>query len=96
VWSIAGHPATLEAPEIAMESSATHLRLETVAASRLLGFAPRRLVLNAASRLGLTELRVKGLSWPCRLSVRYRPDAYLSPAARRFIELLKATAKERS
>jgi hypothetical protein len=55
-----------------------------------------RLVLNAASRLGLTELRVKGLSWPCRLSVRYRPDAYLSPAARRFIELLKATAKERS
>jgi len=26
--------------------------------------------------------------------VIYRKDAYLSPAARRFIEILKATAKE--
>lgn len=84
----------IAAPGIAMESSAARLRLETVAVSRLLGFAPRRLVL-AARRLDLTELRVKGLSWPCRLSARYRPDAYLAPAVRRFIELLKATAKER-
>ena len=84
----------LPPPQIAMETTVTILRLEAVAASQLLGFAPRRLVLRASKRLGLEELPVEGLSWPCRLGARYRKDAYLSPAARRFIEILKATAKE--
>ena len=30
----------------------------------------------------------------CRVGMIYRKDAYLSPAAQRFIEILKATAKE--
>jgi len=84
----------LAPPQIAMETSATRLRLEAVAASELLGFAPRQFVLQATDRLRLAELRVEGLAWPCNLGVRYRKDAYLSPAARRFIEILKATAKE--
>lgn len=84
----------LAPPEVTMETSATPLRLHAVAASKLLGFAPRQFVLQAAARLRLVELRVKELTWPCRLAVRYRKDAYLSPAARRFIEILKKTAKE--
>lgn len=84
----------LAPPEVAMETSAAPLRLHAVASSELLGFAPRQFVLQAAPRLRLVELRVKELTWPCRLCVRYRKDAYLSPAARRLIEILKATAKE--
>ena len=80
-------------PRIAMETSATRLRLEAVAGSDLLGFAPRHLVRQVAERLALVEIRVKGMAWPCHLAVRYRKDAYLPPAALRFIELLKATAK---
>ena len=37
---------------------------------------------------------MKDLSVTRRVGVIYRNDAYLSPAARRFIEILKATAKE--
>lgn len=32
--------------------------------------------------------------WRRRVGVSYRKDAHLSPAARRFIEILEATAKE--
>jgi len=34
------------------------------------------------------------MTWRRPAGVIYRKDAYLSPAAKRFIELLKATAKE--
>jgi len=82
----------LAPPEVAVETSATSLRLRAVASSQLLGFAPRQYVRQTASHLGLVELRVEELVWPCRLGVRYRKDAYLSPAARRLIEILKSTA----
>ena len=81
-------------PQVAMETSSTLLRLHAVAETDLLGFVPRQFVRRAAAHLRLVELPVKGVPWPCRLSVRYRKDAYLSPVARRFIELLKKTAKE--
>jgi hypothetical protein len=51
-------------------------------------------VLQAADRLRLAEVRIEGFAWPCNLAVRFRRDAYLSPAAKRFIEILKSTAKE--
>ena len=37
---------------------------------------------------------MKDLTYIRRVGVVYRKDAYLSPAARRFIEILKATAKK--
>ena len=37
---------------------------------------------------------MKDLVFTCTVGVVYRKDAYLSPAARRFIEILKVTAKE--
>lgn len=45
-------------------------------------------------RLRLVKIPVKEMSWRRRVGVSYRKDAYLSPAARRFIEILKTTAKE--
>jgi DNA-binding transcriptional LysR family regulator len=51
-------------------------------------------VRHGAARFGIVELRVKDFTLTRRGGVIYRKDAYLSPAARRFIEILKATAKE--
>jgi DNA-binding transcriptional LysR family regulator len=81
-------------PIIAMETAAMAPKISLVAASDVLGFTARRFLREAAARLRLTELRVKGLPWIRAVGVSYRKDAYLSPAARRFIELLKMTAKE--
>jgi DNA-binding transcriptional LysR family regulator len=83
----------LPPPKTAIETSATPLRLRVVSSTRLLGFAPRLFVQQAMSRLPLVELPVTELEWPCRLAVRYRKGGYISPAGRRFIEILKATAK---
>lgn len=84
----------LPPPEVALETSSDTLRLHAVASSELLGFTPRISVREAAPRLRLVELRVKELTWRRPLGVRYRKDAYLSPAAKRFIEILKTTAKD--
>jgi DNA-binding transcriptional LysR family regulator len=84
--------AGLMPPQASMETSITPLRLHAVAASGLLGFAPRRLVQQTAGQLGLVELRVKELVWQCCLAVRYRKGAYLSPVARKFVELLKSVS----
>jgi DNA-binding transcriptional LysR family regulator len=84
----------LPPPEIALETSSEALRLHAVASSELLGFTSRISVLEAAPRLRLVVLHVKELTWRRPLGARYRKDAYLSPAARRFIELLIVTAKK--
>lgn len=84
----------LAPPSIAVETtnlvSMTHL----IAASDLLGFTSRQTVRYAAARVPITEVRVKDLSVTRRIGVIYRKDAYLSPVARRFIEILKTIARE--
>ena len=84
----------LPPPSIALETtnlaSITHL----VAASELLGFTSRQTVRYAATHIPIAEVRVKDLSVTRRIGVICRKDAYLSPAARRFIEILKTTVKE--
>jgi len=84
----------LPPPSIALETTNLSTRLHLVAASELLGFSSRQTVRYAAAQFRIAELRVKDLSVTRRVGVVYRKDAYLSPAARRFIEILKATAKE--
>lgn len=81
-------------PVIAMETAAMAPKVSLVAASDVLGITGRRYLLDVAARLHLVELKVKGLPWARPLGVSYRKGAYLSPVARRFIEILKATAKE--
>ena len=81
-------------PTIAMETAAVGPKLELVANSDVLGFTARRLVRRAAARLDLVELAVEGVPRTRPVGVSYRRDAYLSPTARRFIEILKATVQE--
>jgi DNA-binding transcriptional LysR family regulator len=86
----------LPPPRIALASSSPALNLRAVAASRLLGVSNRRVVLANASALGLAILRVRDLTWVRDAVIVHRSNAYLSPAARRFIEAMKnASAKPR-
>jgi len=81
-------------PILGLETGSLSLRINTVATTDLLDFLPRRIVARYAPvGLRLAELRIKELAWRRPFVVRYRKDAYLSPAARRFIEILNSTAK---
>ncbi|MGH6817130.1 MAG: LysR substrate-binding domain-containing protein, partial [Hyphomicrobiaceae bacterium] len=84
----------LPSPQTALEARSVHFRLQAIAGSNLLGYLSRRILRNAGSRLGLKELPVKKLVWRRPVGVIYREGGYLSPAAKRFIEILKATARE--
>ena len=85
-----GHPP----PRVAFETRSIRLRLQIVAASSHLGFLAKRVIQQAAPRLRLKMLPVKDVRWRRPICVIYRKDAYLSPAARRFIGILKAVAKQ--
>ena len=80
-------------PRVAFETRSIRLRLQIVAASSHLGFLAKPVIQRAAPRFGLKELPVKDVTWRRPICVIYRKDAYLSPAARRFIEILRATSK---
>ncbi|MGH9145710.1 MAG: LysR substrate-binding domain-containing protein, partial [Vicinamibacterales bacterium] len=84
----------LPTPRVAVETGSPALRLPLVATSSLLGYSWASIVRKAVTHLPITELRVRELTLPFRNAVVYRKDGYLSPVARRFIEILKATAKE--
>lgn len=82
----------LPPPRLMLISDSVALRLRTVASSRLLGIASKQVVQPAASQLGLVILPVIEPAWTRPIAVAYRKDAYLSPAAKHFIEILKAAA----
>jgi|SRR5882672_10940257 len=84
----------LPPPQVAVETRSVRIRLQTVASSNLLGFISRRIVRQAAPSFRLIALPVRDVTWRRPVGVIYRKEAYLSPAARRLIEILKAMAKE--
>jgi DNA-binding transcriptional LysR family regulator len=84
----------LPPPVIAVETTNLPARYHFVGATDLLAINPREMVHREAARHGLVELRVKDLTLKRRGGVIYRKDAYLSPAARRLITLLKEKAKQ--
>lgn len=84
----------LPPPRVTLVGGPVHMRLQAIGSSHLLGLAPRRMVRQAASRLRLTEIPVKGMASIRPIGVGYRKDAYLPPVARRFVEILKTTAKK--
>lgn len=86
--------AGLPPPRFAMETVSVPLRQQLLASSDLVGFGSKLVILNAAPRFRFKILRVKELAHTRRAGLVYRKSAYLSPAARRFIEILKTTAKE--
>lgn len=79
---------------VAMVASDMSLRLSAAAHSDLLGITLKRVVQQAAPGYRLVVLPVKELTWRLATAVSYRKDTYLSPAARRFIQILKTTAGE--
>lgn len=85
---------SLPAPRIALVSDSVILKLRAVAGSDLVGVSVRRNIDTAATQLRLKILPVKGLDWVRPVAIAHRKDAYLSPAARRFIEILKAAVKK--
>lgn len=84
----------LREPKAAIRTSYLPLRDEMVASSNLLGLSSRRYLRQIAQRLNLVELPAREVTWSRRVGVSYRKGAYLSPAARRLIDLLKAAARE--
>ena len=84
----------LPAPRIAVESNSVPFRFHLLPATDLLAFLPKRAFQNTAARTRLVELRVEGLSYRRTVTVCHRREAYLSPAARRLIDILKAHAAE--
>ena len=86
----------LPAPQVAVATRSVRLRLQTSAFSNLLGFTSRRILKQVGPRFRLKELPIKELTWRRPVGVIHRKDAYLSPAARRLIEILKSTAREMS
>jgi len=83
----------LPEPRFAMQTRSSRLRLQFIARSRLLGFGPRCTAEMAAKSFGLRILPVKELTWPRPVGVMYRRGAYLPPAARHLIEILKGSAR---
>ena len=82
----------LEPPRIAFESRSLSLRLQVAANSDLLMYTSRAVV---ARRLGAGTfhvLPVKELHWRQSVGVVHRKEPYMSPAVRRFIEILKRVA----
>lgn len=84
----------LPPPRVTVETRSVRLRLKIVASSNLLGFMSQRIIREAAPRFRLKALPVKEVTWRRPVGVIYREGGYLSPAARRFIEILKSTARE--
>lgn len=84
----------LPPPKVAVETNAVLLRRKLLPMTDLISFGPRQLFQERGSRARLTEIPVRGLAGRQSIRVYYRKDAYLSPAARRFIEILKSMAKE--
>ena len=84
----------LPPPRVTVQTGFSPLRLSLIAGSNLLGYSTRSMVRWAMPHLRFAELHVKELTWPHHVCVVYRKDGYLSPAAKRFIEILKVCAKE--
>lgn len=99
-WTIARHfigvfeKHGLPPPRVTIETGSPILRLPVVAASELLGYTLGSIVRWARSDLRLAELDVPELASTFTFGVLYRKDAYLSPLAKRFIEALKAAARD--
>jgi DNA-binding transcriptional LysR family regulator len=84
----------LPAPQFSLISDSVMLRHRTVSATGMLGIGSRGMVEASAAALRLKIIPITDMKWIRPVAVVYRKDAYLSPAARRFIEILKTTAKE--
>lgn len=82
----------LPKPQIALTSDSLAMNQRLVATAGLLGVAPRRSLERVAGQLGLKVIPVRDVNWIRPVFAAYRADGYLSPLARRLIEILKDKA----
>jgi DNA-binding transcriptional LysR family regulator len=85
----------LPAPRVAVETAPTGLRLRIISATNLLGFFWKGVEDRVAGRR-VRQLHVPDINWKRRAGITFRKDAYLSPIARRFVEILKLNATRRN
>lgn len=88
--------AGLSPPRDVLETNSSAVRSRAVAFGGLLALGNTRQVRQYAQQFPLVMLPVIGFSASRDVVVAYRKDGYLSPIARRMVEILKATAREMS
>ena len=81
----------LPTPTVQVETNLILLLPPLIEQSNLLSFVSRR---HVGRGTRLKEIRLRETTMKRRFAVRYRRDAYLSPAARRFVELLRTRGKD--
>jgi len=80
-------------PNVAFQSRSMSLKQWTIACSDLLTFTSRSVFRQFSPDSAVTTLPIKELRWHLPVSVIYRGQTSLPPAARRFVEIIKVTAK---
>jgi len=81
----------LSPPTVQIETNLILLLPPLIEQNQLLSFISRR---NIGRGTRLEEIPLRETTMTRRFAVTYRKDAYLSPAARRFVDLLRARGKE--
>jgi DNA-binding transcriptional LysR family regulator len=81
-------------PRVAFQSRSAALRLRTVGSSDLLTIVSRDCIEQATSASTVITLPVNELAWLRPVGVIFRRETYLPPVGRRFIEIIKAMAKD--
>ncbi|HEY8877963.1 MAG TPA: LysR substrate-binding domain-containing protein [Roseateles sp.] len=82
----------LPRPKVQVETTMLLMLPDLVAQTGLLSFISRHHLQGRARLLGLKEVPVKGATMRRRIVVTYRANSFLSPAARRLIELFTKSA----
>jgi DNA-binding transcriptional LysR family regulator len=80
-------------PRIVFETRSLALKQRMIACSDLLTFTSRSVVRQFASDPAVIILAAQELSWRFPISVAYRKEAVPPPALRRFVEIIRASAK---
>lgn len=88
--------AGLPPPRVAIEARSGRLRLQTCAQTDLLGLMTKQVLQPASARYRLKVIPVKELALHRPVYAIYRREAYLSPAARRLIKILKSRPRASS
>jgi DNA-binding transcriptional LysR family regulator len=81
----------LPAPNVQIETNILLMLPPLIEKNQLLSFISRR---HAGKGAPLREVPLKETTMRRRFAVTYRRDSYLSPAARRFVELLRTRSAE--
>jgi DNA-binding transcriptional LysR family regulator len=81
-------------PPVALHTNSQAVRMQAIAYSDYIGVNTRHFVRQEPRKFPLIELRVKEMRVTRDLSIIARKGAYVSPAARRLIDILKQQAKK--